>query len=348
MSKRKIALITGVTGQDGALLAGFLLKKNYIVHGVRRRSSSIVSSVRLDKIFQEKFLKKKSFFLHYGDVLDASFCHEIVLKTKPNEIYHLAAQSHVAISFELPNYTTSTNALGTLNLLEAIRHQKEKIRFYNAATSEMYGTLSTKYQDENTAFKPQSPYAISKLYSYWLTKNYRESYNLFASNGILFNHESEKRGETFVTRKISLFIANYSKTNKGVLYLGNLNSKRDWGYAPDYVEGMWKILNFKKADDFVLATGKSYSVKDFLLRGFKLINVKIKFIGKGLNEKAIDLKTKKTVVKSIKHYYRPSEVKNLIGKSSKALKLLKWKSKTSFNDLVKKMILYDIKNITKK
>ena len=343
--KKKVALITGITGQDGSILAKFLLKKNYIVHGIRRRTSSLNSNVRLDKIFQDKFIKNKTFFLHYGDILDSSFCHRIINETKPIEVYHLAAQSHVAISFEIPHFTTVTNTTGTLNFLEAIRQTNKKIRFYNASTSEMYGSLVTKYQDENTEFKPQSPYAISKLYSHLITKNYRESYNIFAANGILFNHESEDRGETFVTRKISKFVAKYSLKKKGVLYLGNMSSKRDWGYAPDYIEGMWKILNYKRAEDFVLSTGKSYSVRDYLTKAFKLINVKIKFIGKGVNEKVIDLKTKKIIVKSVSHYYRPSEVKDLKGNSSKAFKLLKWKPKTTLDELVKIIVESDIRKL---
>ena len=346
--KKKIALISGITGQDGALLAKFLLNKGYIVHGIRRRSSSINSSVRLDGIFQNKFIKNKTFFLHYGDILDSSFCHRIINEIRPTEVYHLAAQSHVAVSFEIPHYTTMTNTTGTLNFLEAIKQTNKKIKFYNASTSEMYGSLSTKYQDENTEFKPQSPYAISKLYSNLITKNYRESYNIFAVNGILFNHESEERGETFVTRKISMFVAKYSIDKDGILYLGNMSSKRDWGYAPEYVEGMWKILNYKKPEDFVLSTGKSYSVREFLKKAFKVINVKIKFVGKGINEKVIDLKTKKVIVKSVNHYYRPSEVTNLIGKPTKALKLLKWKSRTSLNQLVSKMLMSDIEKLSNK
>ncbi len=343
--KKKIALISGITGQDGSLLAKLLIEKNYVVHGIKRRSSSLHSTVRLNSIYQEKFIKNKSLYLHYGDIYDAAFCCRIVNETKPNEIYHLAAQSHVAISFELPHYTASVNSLGTLNLLEAIRinNLEKKTKFYNAASSEMYGSLIGSAQNEKTSFCPQSPYATSKLFSYWITKNYRESYKIFASNGILFNHESHSRGETFVTKKITMFVAQYNKLKKGTLYLGNFSAKRDWGYAGDYVEGMWKIIQHSEANDFVLATGRSYSVRDFLREAFRCININIIFMGKGLKEVGIDSKTKKIIVKSISHYYRPNEVTNLIGDYSKARKLLKWKPKTNFKQLVKLMVDSDIK-----
>jgi GDPmannose 4,6-dehydratase len=347
--KKKIALITGITGQDGSILARFLLKKNYIVHGIKRRSSSLNSTVRLDSIYQEKFIKKKTFFLHYGDVTDQSFCNRILRDTKPDEVYHLAAQSHVAISFELPIYTATVNSLGTLNLLEAIRINKlgKKTRFYNAASSEMYGTLKSKSQNENTPFLPQSPYATSKLFSFWVTKNYRESYNFFASNGILFNHESFTRGETFVTKKITMFVANYNFYKKGILYLGNLSSKRDWGYANDYIIGIWKILQHSKPDDFVLSTGKSHSVRDFIKYAFDCIGIQIKFKGKKYNEVGIDSKTGKVLIKSIPYYYRPSDVTNLVGDSKKANKILKWKPKINFKALIRLMVKEEIKNFKK-
>ncbi len=344
--KRKIALISGVTGQDGSLIAEFLLKKNYIVHGIKRRSSSLHSTIRLDKIYQDKFIKKKSFFLHYGDITDPSFCNRIIQEIKPSEVYHLAAQSHVAISFELPHYTVSTNALGTLNLLESIRINKlqNKIKFYNAASSEMYGSLKGNSQNENTPFMPQSPYASSKLFSYWITKNYRESYKIFASNGILFNHESFNRGETFVTKKITLFVAKYKKNKKGILYLGNLSAKRDWGYAGDYIKGIWKIMRQSKPDDFVLATGKSHSVREFLKEAFKNININMIFRGSGVNEIGIDSKSGKIIVKSLSYYYRPNEVNNLVGDYAKARKKLNWKPSLNFKQLVKLMVDEDIKN----
>lgn len=348
--KRKIALITGITGQDGSILADFLLKKNYIVHGIKRRSSSLNSTVRLDKIYQDKFIKDKSFFLHYGDVSDPSFCNRIIRDIKPDELYHLAAQSHVAISFELPVYTASVNSLGTLNLLEAIRinNLEKKTKFYNAASSEMYGSLKSKSQNEETPFHPQSPYATSKLFSFWITRNYRESYDFFASNGILFNHESFSRGETFVTKKITMFVAKYNYYNEGVLYLGNFSSKRDWGYANDYIKGIWQILQSSKPDDFVLSTGKSHSVRDFIKEAFKYINVKIIFKGKKDKEVGIDAKTKKIVVKSIPYYYRPNEVTNLVGDYKKAKKTLKWKPKTNFKSLVSMMVKQEIENFKPK
>lgn len=348
--KRKIALITGITGQDGSILAEFLLKKNYVVHGIKRRSSSLNSTVRLDKIYQDKFIKNKSFFLHYGDVSDPSFCVRIIGDTKPDELYHLAAQSHVAISFELPVYTASVNSLGTLNLLEAIRinNLEKKTKFYNAASSEMYGSLKSKSQNEETPFHPQSPYATSKLFSFWITRNYRESYDFFASNGILFNHESFSRGETFVTKKITMFVAKYNYYNEGVLYLGNFSSKRDWGYANDYIKGIWQILQSSKPDDFVLSTGKSHSVRDFIKQAFKYINVNIIFKGKKDKEVGIDAKTKKIVVKSIPYYYRPNEVTNLVGDCKKAKKILKWKPKTNFKSLVKMMVKQEIENFKPK
>ena len=347
--KRKVALISGITGQDGSLLARLLLEKNYIVHGIKRRSSTLDGTVRLDDIYQDKFISKKSLFLHYGDVADPLSCVDIINRTNPNEIYHLAAQSHVAISFEQPFYTSTINSLGALNFLEAIRllRKTNNIKFYNAASSEMYGSLKGNKQNEKTPFEPQSPYATSKLFSYWITKNYRDSYKMFASNGILFNHESYYRGETFVTKKITMFAAKYYKTQKGVLYLGNLSSKRDWGSAEDYVYGIWKILQHSKADDFVLATGKSYSVRSFLKAAFNYIKVDIVFKGTGANEVGIDKKTKKIIVKSIPYYYRPNEVKNLIGDASKAKRILNWKPKINFKQLVASMLEKDLQKFWK-
>ena len=343
--KRKVALITGITGQDGSLMAEFLLKKNYIVHGIKRRTSTLNATERLDKIYQDKFTKNKKLYLHYGDVTDALNCNRIISETKPDEIYHFAAQSHVAISFEMPVYTTMVDSVGALNILEIIKnYKKKKIKFYNAATSEMYGTLDGSFLDEKSTFKPQSPYASSKLLSYWLTKNYRDAYNVFACNGILFNHEGENRGENFVTRKITRFVAEYNYGKKGILYLGNLYAKRDWGYAPDYMEAIWKILQYKKPEDFVIATNKSYSVKDFLIEAFKNINVKLIFKGKGKKEVGIDQKTQKIVVKSINYYFRPNDVENLRGNFSKAKNLLKWEPKTNFKKLVNIMVKNDLKN----
>ena len=344
--KRKVALITGITGQDGSLMAEYLLKKDYIVHGIKRRTSTLNATERLDRIYQDKFTKNKRLYLHYGDVTDALSCLKIISEIKPDEIYHFAAQSHVAISFEMPVYTTTVDSLGALNILEIIRNFKgKKIKFYNAATSEMYGTLNGKSLDEKSNFKPQSPYASSKLLSYWLTRNYRDAYKVFSCNGILFNHEGENRGETFVTRKITRFVAKYNKYKSGILYLGNLSAKRDWGYAPDYMEAIWKILQYKKPEDFVIATNTSYSVKDFLIEAFNNIGVKLIFRGNGINQVAINKKNKKIVVKSIKYYFRPNDVENLKGDYTKARKLLKWKPKTNFKKLVKIMVQNDIKNI---
>ena len=341
--KNKVALITGITGQDGSIMAKFLLKKGYIVHGIKRRIS-LFNTDRVEDIYQDRHDKRVNFFLHYGDITDSLNCLDIINKTKPDEIYHFAAQSHVAISFQLPVYTSTVGTIGALNILESIRLLKlKKIRFYNAASSEMYGNSKQKKQNEKTIFEPNSPYATSKLYSYWITKNYRESYKIFATNGILFNHESEFRGNTFVTRKISLFVAKYSRVKKGILYLGNIHSKRDWGYAPDYIEGIWKMLQVNEPNDFVLSTGKSYSVKDFIQEAFKIINIKIKFKGKGLNEIGYNSLTNKTVIKIKKEYFRPNEVNYLLGDNSKAKKILKWKPKTSFKNLVKIMVLNDIK-----
>lgn len=341
--KNKVALITGITGQDGSIMAKFLLKKGYTVHGIKRRVS-VFNTDRVEDIYQDRHEKSVNFYLHYGDITDSLNCLDIINKTKPDEIYHFAAQSHVAISFELPVYTSTVGTIGTLNILESIRLLNlKKVRFYNASSSEMYGNTKQKKLDEDSIFKPNSPYATSKLYSYWITKNYRESYKIFATNGILFNHESEFRGNTFVTRKISLFVAKYSKTKKGILYLGNIYSKRDWGYAPDYIEGIWKMLQIKEPNDFVLSTGKNYSVKDFIVEAFKNININIKFKGQGLNEIGYNVSNSKIIIKIKKEYFRPNEVNNLLGDNSKAKKLLKWSPKTNFKNLVKIMVLNDKK-----
>ena len=345
MKRKKIAFITGITGQDGSILAEFLLNKNYIVHGLKRRTSTLYSTHRLDKIYQDKnFKKNKTLILHYGDVTDGLSCSQIIKEIMPDEIYHLAAQSHVAISQVTPYYTTMVDSIGTLNILEVIKSiKKKKIKFYNAATSEMYGTLKGKYLNEKTQFAPQSPYASSKLLSYWFTKNYRDSYGIFASNGILFNHEGATRGENFVTRKITRFVAKYHYEKKNILYLGNLSARRDWGHAPEYVVAMWKMLQYKKPDDFVIATNEAHSVREFLIEAFKQIGVKITFKGTGSNEVGIDAKTKKIIVKSIKYYYRPNEVEALIGNYSKARKLLNWKPKMKFKSIVKLMVKEDLK-----
>lgn len=343
--KKKVAFITGITGQDGSLLAEFLLKKNYIVHGLKRRTSTLYATQRLDKIYQDKnFKKNKTLILHYGDVTDGLSCAQLINEILPDEIYHLAAQSHVAISQVTPYYTTMVDSIGSLNILEVIKNiKKKKIKFYNAATSEMYGSLRGKPLNEKSTFMPQSPYASSKLLSYWFTKNYRDSYNMFACNGILFNHEGTTRGENFVTRKITRFVAKYNYEKKNILYLGNLSAKRDWGYAPEYVVAMWKMLQARKPDDFVIATHEAHTVREFVIEAFNQIGIKIKFKGKKLNEVGIDTKSGKIIVKSIKYYYRPNDVKSLIGNYNKAKKVLNWKPKIKFKSIVKLMVSEDLK-----
>ena len=337
----KIALITGITGQDGSYLAEFLLKKGYEVHGIKRRSSSF-NTKRIDHIYDKKEFSK-SFIAVYGDLTDSSNITRIIQKYKPDEIYNLGAQSHVRTSFEVPEYTTDVDALGTLRILESIRLLgfENKIKFYQASTSEIFGNTQIP-QNEKTPFKPTSPYAIAKLYSYWITVNYREAYNFFAVNGILFNHEGPRRGETFVTRKITRGIADIIKKKSEIIKLGNLDSKRDWGSAKDYVESMWLMLQAKKPSDYVIATGKSYSVRNFVEEAFKYVNIKIKWKGRGINETGFDSKTKKTLIKINPIYFRPSEIHELRGDYSKARKILKWKPKTSFKQLVREMMEHDL------
>jgi len=353
--RKNIALIIGVTGQDGSYLAEFLLKKKYEVHGVKRRSSSINTS-RVDHLYVDPHLKT-NFFLHYGDVTDASNIISIIDKIKPTEIYNLSAQSHVQTSFEMPNYTSNVNALGTLNILEAIKLLKlnSKTKFYQASTSELFGNSNDKKQSEKTIFRPQSPYATSKLYAYWITQNYRESYNIFAVNGILFNHESPRRGETFVTRKITIGLSRIALGLDKALYMGNIYSLRDWGHARDYAEMQWKMLQQKKPDDFVIATGKQYSVKNFIEICCGILKIKIIWIGRDLNETAVVksydeklapyLKIGQKIIKIDKKYFRPNEVNYLRGDSSKARKKLNWKAKTNLYELAKEMIISDYKSI---
>ena len=342
--KRK-ALITGVTGQDGALLSEFLLKKNYEVHGIKRRSSSF-NTARVDHLYKDPHEFKTNFFLHYGDVTDATNIIRLLQEIKPDEIYNLAAQSHVQVSFETPEYTANSDALGTLRILEAIRilKLKEKVKFYQASTSELYGKAQEIPQNEKTPFYPRSPYAVAKLYSFWITVNYREAYKIFASNGILFNHESPVRGETFVSRKITMAACAISKKKQNCLYLGNLDAKRDWGHAKDFVEGMWMILQQRKPDDFVLATGKTYSVREFVEIAFNEVGIKIKWEGKGINEVGKDQKTQKILIRVDKKYFRPTEVDILHGDYTKAKENLGWNPKISFQELVKEMIKCELKN----
>ena len=342
---KKKALITGVTGQDGALLSEFLLKKNYEVHGIKRRSSSF-NTARVDHLYKDPHEFKTNFFLHYGDVTDATNIIRLLQEIKPDEIYNLAAQSHVQVSFETPEYTANSDALGTLRILEAIRilKLKEKVKFYQASTSELYGKAQEIPQNEKTPFYPRSPYAVAKLYSFWITVNYREAYKIFASNGILFNHESSVRGETFVSRKITMAACAISKKKQNCLYLGNLDAKRDWGHAKDFVEGMWMILQQRKPDDFVLATGKTHSVREFVEIAFNEVGIKIKWEGKGINEVGKDQKTQKILIRVDKKYFRPTEVDILHGDYTKAKEILGWNPKISFQELVKEMIKCELKN----
>ena len=343
--KKKIALITGITGQDGSYLAELLLKKNYTVHGVIRKTSSFNTS-RIDHLYVDPH-NKTNFFLHYGDLTDSNSIYNIINSIKPDEVYNLGAQSHVGVSFENPEYTAEVSGIGTLRILEAIRFLKmKKIKFYQASTSELFGqTYGKNIFDENSKFHPKSPYGVAKLYSYWITSVYRESYGLFASNGILFNHESPRRGETFVTRKITRFLTRKKLGAKEILYLGNINAKRDWGHAKDYVEMQWRLLQQKNPDDFVVATGEAYSVKQFIETASKILNFKIVWKGKGLQEKGYLVKKNKKVliIKIDKKYFRPNEVHYLKGNATKAFKKLNFKPKFSFKDLVKDMILGDLK-----
>lgn len=338
----KKALITGITGQDGSYLAELLLEKGYEVHGIKRRSSSF-NTTRIDHIYEDFHKEDARFFLHYGDMTDTLSLIQIIQKIEPDEIYNLAAQSHVKVSWDCPEYTADTDAMGTLRLLEALRvlGVDKKTKFYQASTSELYGKIQEKMQNEKTPFYPRSPYGVAKLYGYWITVNYRESFGMFASNGILFNHESPRRGETFVTRKITMGAAKIKVGLQDKLYLGNLNAKRDWGHAKDYVEGMWRILQHDKPDDFVLATGKTTSIRDFVKMSFKQLDMDIVFKGKGVDEKGIDKKTGKVVVEVDPRYFRPAEVDVLLGDASKAKKLLKWKPKTNLETLVKEMVEND-------
>ncbi len=339
---KKTALIFGVTGQDGSYLSKFLLNKGYVVHGVKRRSSSI-NTIRIDDIYQDPFLKKKNFILHYGDVTDGTAVFDIIKKTKPNEIYNLAAQSHVAVSFKIPEYTSNADALGSLRILDSIVKLNKKIKFYQAGSSEMFGKVQTFPQNEKTPFYPRSPYGVSKVYSHWITINYRESYKIFACNGILFNHESPLRGETFVTKKIVKGLCNIKNGTQKKLYLGNLYSKRDWGHAQDYVEAMWMILQYSKPEDWVISTGKQYSVKQFVNLVAKYLKLKITWRGNGINEKAF--LNKRPIIEIKKEYFRPADVENLKGDASKAKKILKWKPLKDINYLIKDMVEYELNQI---
>ncbi|MFO7445247.1 MAG: GDP-mannose 4,6-dehydratase [Ignavibacteriaceae bacterium] len=371
----KKALITGITGQDGSYLTEILLKKGYEVHGIIRRSSSF-NTARIEHLYANKEILDKKLFLHYGDLVDISNLNRLLEKIEPDEIYNLAAQSHVKVSFEIPDYTGQVDALGTLRFLDAIREVGlKRVKFYQASTSELYGKVQEVPQTEKTPFYPRSPYGVAKLYGYWIIVNYREAYNIFASNGILFNHESPRRGETFVTRKITRAAASIAAGLQSVLLLGNLNAKRDWGYAPEYCEGMWRILQHDKADDFVLATGETHTVREFVECSFRELGIEIDWRGK--NEKEVgkvrsfnrdtaislvdyrvsklyrynfsdNLKKGDTIIAVDPNYYRPTEVDLLIGNPAKAKKLLGWKAKTKFEDLVKLMIKSDMDKVLRR
>jgi GDPmannose 4,6-dehydratase len=338
------ALITGVTGQDGSYLAELLLSKGYVVHGQVRRSSSF-NRGRIDHLYAEGAPGSDRFFLHYGDMMDTSSITRTLEKIQPDEIYHLAAQSHVKVSFELPEYTAQVDALGTLRILDVLRETGIKSRFYQASTSELYGKVQAIPQTETTPFYPRSPYGVAKLYAYWLTINYRESYGVFAANGILFNHESPRRGESFVSRKVTLGVARMKHGLQKKLVLGNLDAKRDWGFAPEYVEGMWRILQLDHAEDFVLATGKCYTVRELVTRALGRIGHEVEWTGKGAAERGVDKKTGETLVAIDPEYYRPAEVDLLLGDPSKAKKLLGWEAKVKFEELVDIMVDADLKLI---
>lgn len=373
MARSKIALITGITGQDGSYLAEILLEKGYVIHGIIRRSSSF-NTGRIDHLYSDKNILDTKLFLHYGDVTDTSNLNRLLEKTQPDEIYNLAAQSHVKVSFEVPEYTAEVDAVGTLRFLDAIRETGLKTKFYQASTSELYGKVQEIPQNEKTPFYPRSPYGVAKIYGFWIVVNYREAYNLFACNGILFNHESPRRGETFVTRKITRAVSRIVCGNQKKLLLGNLNAKRDWGYAPEYCEGMWRMLQNKEPEDFVLATGETHTVREFVDLSFKSLGIELEWRGSNANEKGIinnvnvDLiieglndvkpmlqdtllkyiKKGEVVVEVDKNYYRPTEVDLLIGDASKAERILNWKPKTKFEDLVKIMINADFEKVLKR
>ena len=341
--KKKIALIFGITGQDGAYLSELLLKKNYVVNGVIRRSSSF-NTGRIDHLYQDPHEKNRKFILHYGDVTDAISVSSLIKKIKPVEIYNLAAQSHVAVSFEVPEYTANADAIGALRILEAIKFHKfeKKTKFYQAGTSEMFGKVLEVPQNEKTPFYPRSPYGVSKVYAHWITVNYREAHNIFACNGILFNHESPIRGETFVTKKIVSALCKIKKKKQKKLFLGNLNAKRDWGHARDYVLAMWKMLQMKKPDDYVISTGKQYSIKEFANLVMLELGIKFSWKGNGINAKCYD-NNGNCIIECDKAYFRPLEVDTLLGDSSKARKILKWKPKTNIKELVKEMVKVELK-----
>ena len=336
----KTALISGITGQDGSYLTELLIEKGYTVHGIIRRASSF-NTFRIEHLYNDPELLNKRLFLHYGDLTDSSNLNRLIEKSQPDEIYNLGAQSHVQVSFEVPEYTAEVDGVGTLRFLDAIKETGIRTRFYQASTSELYGLAQEVPQSETTPFYPRSPYAAAKLYAYWIVVNYREAYNLFACNGILFNHESERRGKTFVTRKISVAVAKIMTGQQDMLMLGNMDAKRDWGYAPEFVEGMWRILQADKPDDFVLATNETHTVREFVEEAFKVLGEEVEWRGEGANEKGFLKSNKKQVVGIDPRYYRPTEVDLLLGDYAKAKRILGWEPKTTFRDLVKVMVEAD-------
>lgn len=344
----KVAFITGITGQDGAYLAELLLKKGYIVHGLKRRSSSF-NTGRIDHLYQDPHVSKRNFILHHGDLTDSTNLIRIIQEIQPDEIYNLAAQSHVHVSFETPEYTANADGLGTLRILEAIKllGMAEKTKFYQASTSELYGMSQERPQNENTPFYPRSPYAVAKLYGYWITVNYREAYNMYACNGILFNHESPVRGETFVTRKITRAAVRISMGTQEQVYLGNLDAKRDWGHAGDFVDGMWRMLQQEKPEDFVLATGVTTAIREFAERAFAEVGITLGWTGRGVDEVGRDTKTGNTVVSVDPTYFRPTEVDLLIGDATKARKKLGWKPTLDLQQMIKEMIAADLEEARK-
>jgi GDPmannose 4,6-dehydratase len=343
-STKKIALVTGITGQDGSYLAELLINKGYIVHGIIRRTSSF-NTFRIDHLYKNPQVLNKKMFLHYGDLTDSSNLNRLVDNIQPQEIYNLGAQSHVQVSFEIPEYTADVDGLGTLRLLDAIRETGVETKFYQASTSELFGKVQEIPQSETTPFYPRSPYAVAKLYSYWIVRNYREAYGLFACNGILFNHESERRGKTFVTRKISVGASNIILGNQETIHLGNLDAKRDWGYAPEYVEGMWRILQSSKPDDYILATGETHTVREFIEESFNVLGDEINWQGSGINEEGVLKSSGKVVIKIDPGYYRPTEVDILIGTSKKAEHELGWVPKVTFKNLVRLMVESDFRKL---
>jgi GDPmannose 4,6-dehydratase len=343
----KKALITGITGQDGSYLAEFLLEKGYEVHGMIRRSSSF-NTGRIDHLFNDPKIMDQSLFLHYGDLTDSSNLNRLLERIEPDEIYNLGAQSHVQVSFEIPEYTAEVDAMGTLRFLDAIKEIGIQSKFYQASTSELFGKVQEVPQSEDTSFYPRSPYGVAKLYGYWIIVNYREAYNLFASNGILFNHESPRRGGTFVTRKITQAAARIKFGIQDMVTLGNLNAKRDWGYAPEFVEGMWKMMQLDKADDFVLATGETHTIREFADITFKKLNMNLEWTGEGINERGIEVKTGKTLVAVDPRYFRPTEVDLLIGDPSKAQETFGWEPKVKFEELAKIMAKADWEKVQKR